>query len=279
MTEVEDAERELWLARAEAGEISERDAWAAVARLDATHLGRVKQLLDFAVCTPEEVRHARLRLLRSRWKAGDPEVHYEEERAEYMESIARDHAARVAAAVAAPRELHRLLLDACTTFPLGDGDRDLVREQAAASLREVLLADLRPLQEAGRWGERRVELELKLLELRLLLGDIDAYEAHAFMASLYEHVVGEMEQRTIGVLPTPSDLSAARLRVHRERYILGESREYVRMREAHLRDRREWLDALVASMRRTVRERTTALERLEAEFPPPEARPVLDPDD
>lgn len=114
------AERELWLARATAGEITVREAYAEVAKIDAEALKSHETLVASGRSSPEAARKARVRWNQSLLLAGDSRERYEEERASYLEYIGEDHAARAAAGVASPNEVHRRILEAATEFPLAD---------------------------------------------------------------------------------------------------------------------------------------------------------------
>ncbi len=274
-TEVSAAERELWLARAEAGEVSEQEAYAEIARLDARTLAYVETLLEVGRSSHEAVWYARVRWHQSKRRAGDVEERFEERRAQFLQFVQLDHAARLQAGLCAPEHLHRRVLDVCREFPLEAGTRDLALERAGAALRDDLLADLQQLRardaegEGFPPGERQTALELELWDLRLFLQEVDFRTAHAEKARIYERVVRDLESRQVGVLSTAGDLAAARLRVHREKFLLDEDdQDYVRMREQVLRGERQRLDALVSNGRLSEVDRETALRSLRAEFPP-----------
>ena len=262
------------LARLEAGEVSEKDAYAAIVQIDAKALSFAASLLANGRGTPELVLHARVRLHQSKKRAGQADERFHELRAELLQMISQDHDARVAARVGSPEGLNRRLLATCREFPLDAEVRDEYFERAAAAHRDDLWAELRQLQrvEARPGGgppiERKVAIELELWDLRLLLEEVDFHTAHTAKARIFEHVLEELSSRKVGVLPTKAELAEAELELHREKFLLGEEDEdYVRRRaEVFLAERRR-LAALVSSGRLTAGEMALRIGAWQERFP------------
>jgi len=275
VVELAEAERQLLLARVEAGDLAKQEAYAQLVRLDAGALARTEALYENMLCTQEVLWRARLRLHQSKHGAGHADARFAGLREEFLLFLEQGHDALVQAAVSSPGELHRRLLDACLEFPLDAGVRDLALERAGGALRDRLVSELRQMQSQDApgpllaRGERQVELELEIWELRLLLGDVDFHTAHAERARIYERTLRDLESREVGLVPSAGELAIARLRLHREEFLLEEDdEEYASLRAHLLLAEEERLDTLVANGRLSRSDRAVALENLRVEFPP-----------